>query len=154
MISRKYIEKIDTPSFIKDNYKNLQEKIREKELQSRRNKNELEKAEMFMMKLYEDKLNGDLDLSIYRTLSEKKSKELDTFREQQKKIEKDIALLHEKLDKDKHKYNDIKNILNGFLNSELITQDLIHQIIKRIDVGENNEIDVLFNIEELAEFKV
>ena len=154
MISRKYIEKIDTPSFIKDNYKNLQEKIREKELQSRRNKNELEKAEVFMMKLYEDKLNGDLDLNIYRTLSEKKSKELDIFREQQKKIEKDIALLHEKLDKDKHKYNDIKNILNGFLNSELITQDLIHQIIKRIDVGENNEIDVLFNIEELAEFKV
>ena len=54
--------------------------------------------------------------------------------DREKMIEKDIALLHEKLDKDKHKYNDIKNILNGFLNSELITQDLIHQIIKRIDV--------------------
>ena len=57
--------------------------------------------------------------------------------------------INTQLDKDQSKIKGIKTILNNFLNSEIMTQDLIHQIIDKIYVSENDKIKVVFKIEEL-----
>ena len=35
-----------------------------------------------------------------------------------------------------------------------MTHDLINQIVRRIEVGENNEIEVFFSIEELKDVAI
>ena len=153
-LCKSYLNKIDTPSFIKENYQNIQKKIKEKEAQANRIKNEITKGESFMMKIYEDKLNGVVDVSIYKTLSEKKKKELDSLKEQYTTFEKDISKLEESLDKNESRYNNTKKIMKESIDSNLITQDLIHQIIDRIEVGNEDNINIKFRINELEEFKL
>lgn len=154
MICNKYLEKIDTSSFIRDNYQNIQKKIKEKSAQVNRIKSEITKGESFMMKIYEDKLNGVVDVGVYKTLSDKKKSELDGLKEQCTRYEKEIKVLEENLDKNESKYNNIKKIMKEFVDSSLITQDLIHQIIDRIEVKENDAINIKFRMSELDEFKV
>ena len=48
---------------------------------------------------------------------------------------------------------DEKGIIKRFLNSKIITQDLLNQVIDKIYVGENDEIDIKFTIEDLNNIK-
>ena len=102
-----------------------------------------------MIKIYEDKLNEVVTETVYKIMADKKEKEILSLDNQIKNIENDIKSLQNQLDKDEDKINDIKTILNKFLNSSVIEQDLIHQIITRIEVGDDNEIEVFFAISEL-----
>lgn len=153
-VCKKYLDKIDAPSFIMENYQNIKNRIKEKESQLNRVKNEVNKAENFLMKIYEDKLNGNVDQAMYQTLSNKKKIELDTLNKQYNDIKGEINTLEFNLSNNDNNLKNTKKILNDFLNSKLITQDLIHQIIDTINVSEGDKIDIIFRISELQEFKV
>lgn len=148
-ISKKYLEYLDTPKLIKENYKNIRNLILEQEAKKNKIKKELEKAEAVLLKLYEDKLCGEVTESIYKILSLKKQKEIDNINEELDEINAKINSLNKQLDDSKDKQDDIKSILKNFLDSKEINQSLIHQIISKILVSENNEIDVIFKIKEL-----
>lgn len=153
MICKKYLLYLNTPELIKDNYKNIQNNIYEYQSSLKKINNELDKAENFMLKLYEDKITNVINDSVYKTLSEKKNSQIDNLKFQIQNIESEINKLNNQLNQDHHKISDIKTILNKFLNSKVITQDLIHQIIDKIYVSENEKIQVIFLIEELEDIK-
>ena len=107
-----------------------------------------DKAETTAMKIYEDYLNETITSNMYKMMSNKKEIELEKINNQINMVEEEIHLLNKQLEQDKDKIKDIKTIINNFLNSNEITQDLMHQIIERIEIGENNKIDVYFTIKE------
>ena len=102
-----------------------------------------------MLKLYEDKLNGEITSSMYKTMSEKKQEAINQLTAQIKNVELEISKLERQLHIDADKLNDIKAILNKFLNSDILNQDVVHQIINKIYVGEEGKIQVVFKIDEL-----
>ena len=148
-ISMDYLKYINTPSMVRNNYKNLQAKLSELENKKKKLVTDKDKSENIMLKLYEDKLNEIITEAMYKTLSEKKLASINVLNEQIKDLEFEMRKIHTQLDKDQNKIEDIKTILNNFLNSEIMTQDLIHQIIDKIYVSENDKIKVVFKIEEL-----
>lgn len=153
-IAKKYLEFLDTPKLIRENYKNIRNLILEQEANKNKIIKDLEKAESILLKMYEEKLNGEVSESIYKTLSLKKQQEIDYIQEQLNMVNDKIDLLNKQLDDSKDKQNDIKNILEAFINSAEINQSIIHQVISKILVGENNEIDVIFKIKELENVSV
>ena len=42
-----------------------------------------------------------------------------------------------------------KELINKFLNSKVISQDLINQLIEKILISENDNVDIIFTIKEL-----
>ena len=134
--------------------KNIRNLILEQETNKNKKIKDLEKAESILLKMYEEKLNGEVSESIYKTLSLKKQQEIDYIQEQLNMVNDKIDLLNKQLDDSKDKQNDIKNILEAFINSAEINQSIIHQVISKILVGENNEIDVIFKIKELENVSV
>ena len=148
-LCKKYLLYLDTPKLIRESYKNIRDKINQLEVSKNRLIKDKDKAESIMIKIYEDKLNEVVTETVYKIMADKKEKEILSLDNQIKNIENDIKSLQNQLDKDEDKINDIKTILNKFINSSVIEQDLIHQIITRIEVGDDNEIEVFFAISEL-----
>lgn len=148
-ISIKFLEFLNTPVLIKTHYKNI--KIKIEELETRKNKilSEKDKAENILLKLYEDKLNGKVADTIHKILSDKQIDIIESYDKQQIDIEKEIEKLSNQLVNNETNMNNVAKILNSFIDSKLITQDLLHQIIEKIYVGEDNSIDVVFRIKEL-----
>lgn len=149
-----YLDMLDTPALIRDNYKNIKEKI--KQIESQKNKiiSELDKAENVLINLYEDKLEGKISESVYESLLNKKTSSIDTWKNQIIIFDNELLCLTEQLKKDSTKISDVKTLLNKFIDSNVITQDLIHQIIDKIYVSENDNIQVLFKIEQLKSISV
>lgn len=153
-ISMNYLKYINTPSLIRNNYKNLQAKLTEYDNKKKKLISEKDKSENIMLKLYEDKINETITEAMYKTLSEKKLANINVLKDQIRDVEFEMKKIHNQLDKDQSKIDDIKTILKNFINSEIITQDLIHQIIDKIYVSENDKINVVFKIEELENIKL
>ena len=87
-------------------------------------------------------------------MANKKEIELNNAKEKTNSIAKQIDLLNNQLNSDKEIINDTKKIVTKFLNSEVINHDLIHQIIERIEVGEDESITVNFAIKEFQKLLV
>ncbi len=149
----KYLKYLDTPKLIRESYKNIREKITQNEAIYSKLLKEKEKNENIAIKLYEDKLNEVITETMYKMMALKKENEIEAINTQILDIENDIEKLKKQLEKDNDKINDTKTILNNFLNSKIITEDLLNQIITKIEVSENNDIEVSFAIEELKEIK-
>ena len=66
-----------------------------------------------------------------------------------KKVELKNTELTKNTEDQKKSILDIKAILNKFLNSDILNQDVVHQIINKIYVGEEGKIQVVFKIDEL-----
>jgi len=147
-ISRRYLEFLNTPALIKTYYKKIDVKIKEQELRKNKLLSEKDKAENLLLKLYEDKLSGEVTESMYKTLSEKKTAALEIYNTQLKDIEKEIKKLSIQLVANENKMNNISKLLSDFINSEVLTQDMLSQIIEKIYVGEEDSIDVVFRLKE------
>lgn len=153
-LCNKYMQLIDTPSLIQDSYKNIKEKISILEKEKKSNLKEIEKIETMSMKIYEDYLNNTITETMYKMMANKKEIELNNAKEKTNSIDKQIDLLNNQLNSDKEIINDTKKIVTKFLNSEVINHDLIHQIIERIEVGEDESITVNFAIKEFQKLLV
>lgn len=148
-ICNNYLVTINTPTFVQDNYKCIKSKIMELEKLKDKIILDKDKAENIMLKLYEDKLSGEITSSMYKTMFEKKQDAINQLTTQIKNVELEINKLERQLHIDAGKINDTRTLLNKFLNSDIMNQDVIHQIIHKIYVGEEGKIQVVFKIKEL-----
>ena len=153
-ICKNYLLFLNTPKLIIEGYKNIREKIHQNESIKTKLLKDKDKTESIALKLYEDKLNESITESMYKMMSVKIETEMLSIQTQIDNIDSEIKRLQKQLEKDDDKIKNTKLILNQFLNSSVITQDLLHQIVNRIEVGENNQIKVFFTIEELKDVKV
>lgn len=147
------LEVLDTPKLIKENYKNIQNLITEQEKILDIQKKDLDKAENVVLKIYEDKLNEKITESMFQTLSQKKSIEIEDLKTRISTTEKNIIELKSQLDSNQGNIKQEKQIIQRFLESSIITQDTLSLIIDKIYVSENNQIDVSFSISQLNEIK-
>ena len=148
-ILNKRMEFFDTPKLIKENYKNIDKNLKDCQTRLFRLEKDKEKAEVLMLKMYEDKLEGKITDSMYNTLSNRKTIEIEEINKQITETKENINKAEEQLITHESKMKDEKGIIKRFLNSKIITQDLINQIIDKIYVGENDDIDIKFTIEDL-----
>ena len=135
--------------------KKIIEDMNLKEVQNRLTKLERdkEKDEVMLLKMYEDQLEGKITESMYNTLSKRKTIEIEEAKKQIFDVKESIKKYEEQLRTNESKMKDEKGIIKRFLNSKIITQDLLNQVIDKIYVGENDEIDIKFTIEDLNNIK-
>ncbi len=145
---------LDTPKLIRENYKNIQNLIQDQEKINEGYRKDLEKAENVILKIYEDKLNEIISESIFKTLSQKKETEVSELKSKIANVESKICELKSQLDNNQQNINKEKAIIKKFLNSTIITQDTLSLIIDKIYVGENDQIDVSFSINQLNDIKI
>lgn len=145
---------LDTPRLIRENFKNIQNIINEQSKILEIQKKDLDKAENVMLKMYEDKLNEKITETMFQTLSQKKTIEIDELKSKVATTDKKVKDLQNQLDNSLASIKEEKEIIKRFLDSAIITQDTISLIIDKIYVGENNQIDVVFSINQLNEVKI
>ncbi len=148
-ILKKRMEYFDTPKLIKENYKNISKNLKDAQTKLAKLERDKEKDEVMLLKMYEDKLEGKITDSMYTTLSNRKNIEIEETKNHISSEKENIRRFEEQLLTNESKMKDEKGIIRRFLNSKIITQDLINQVIDKIYVGENDEIDIKFTIEDL-----
>lgn len=148
------LEILDTPKLIQENYKNIQNMINEQNKILEIQKKDLDKAENIVLKIYEDKLNEKITESMFQTLSEKKGSEIEDLKNRITNTDKKINELKSQLDNSQGNIKKEREIIKRFLESSIITQDTLSLIVDKIYVGENDQIDVAFSINQLNDIKI
>lgn len=153
-VVKKRLEVLDTPRLIKENYKNLANKRIEKGKQLERLKKDLDKTENMLVKIYEDKLSDKITESTYDILSKKKELEIEEFKDNITKCKLELEEVQSQINNNEDNMSKEKKILEKFVNSKIITQDLLNLMIDKIYIGENDCVDVEFTIKSLNEIKI
>lgn len=152
-ILQQRLDYFDTPRLIQENYKNISKNLKEVQNRLTKLERDKEKDEVMLLKMYEDQLDGKITESMYNTLSKRKTIEIEEAKKQIFDVKESIKKYEEQLRTNESKMKDEKGIIKRFLNSKIITQDLLNQVIDKIYVGENDEIDIKFTIEDLNNIK-
>ncbi len=148
------LEMLDTPRLIRENFKNIQNLINEQEKILAIQKNDLNKAENIVLKMYEDKLNEKITESIFQTLSQKKNLEIEDLKVRIANTKNNIIELKSQLDNSQGNIKQERQIIKRFLESSIITQDTLSLIVDKIYISENDQVDVSFSINQLNEIKI
>ncbi len=96
--------------------------------------------------LYEDKLSGFIDAKTYLAFKEKFTKEINLLREDITKIEEKLYQLNNKLTNRESKYT---SIVKEFLTMNNMTKDMLAQLIEKILIDENLNIEIYYRIKPL-----
>lgn len=144
------LSQLNTPKIIRENFKNLTSKVDEWQNKVNKIEEQIYKEESMLVKIYEDKLNEVITESMYKTLSERKSKELEAIKEELIKAKGELSFANRQLESNDENIKKVKVLIDKFLKSDYITQDILNLIIDRIDVGENDIIDVKLTIKSLV----
>ncbi len=96
--------------------------------------------------LYEDKLSGFIDGETYLEFQEKFTKEINLLREDISKMEEKLYQLNNKLQGKESKY---PSIVREFLTMNNITRDMLAQLIEKILIDENLNVEIYYRIKPL-----
>ena len=91
----------------------------------------------YIDKVYEDKLNGNIDIEMFNRLTIKYKDEINSWKNKQKSIEKEISTL-DKVDTDKEREDKI----NEYLALEKPTRALLVNLIDKILISEDKTIEI------------
>ena len=95
----------------------------------------------YIDKVYEDKLNGNIDIEMFNRLTIKYKDEINSWKNKQKSIEKEISTL-DKVDTDKEREDKI----NEYLALEKPTRALLVNLIDKILISEDKTIEIYYKI--------
>lgn len=96
--------------------------------------------------LYEDKLSGFIDAKTYLEFKEKFDKEINLLRDDIKNIEDKLYQLNNKIQNKDSRYT---AIINEFLSMNNMTRDMLAQLIEKIVIDENLDIEIYYRIKPL-----
>ncbi len=94
----------------------------------------------YIDKVYEDKLNGNIDIEMFNRLTIKYKDEIISWKNKQKSIEKEIFTL-DKVDTDKER-KDILEKINKYLALEKPTRALLVNLIDKMLISEDKTIEI------------
>lgn len=106
----------------------------------------ISKSERMLDNLYYDKIENKIDDGTYQRLSERHIKELDNLKEKKSELTnkmKEIENNALNIDCDK-----CKRTIEKYIKAENPTHELIYQLIERIEINEEKEIDIYFKFKE------
>lgn len=110
-------------------------------------KNQVEQKTEMLDQIYIDKLNKKINDEMFERIFQKMTKEIQDLKDSIKEIEK-LLSANSSLE---YKFN-IKEMLEEFLNVENITRDMILQLIDKIEIHKDKQIDIYFSFKELNNF--
>ena len=148
-VLKKRLDYFDTPKLIKENFKNIQNEIDSNKKRYDTINNNINKAEQLLLKMYEDNISGKINDMMYQTMSERKQNEINDLKRQQTDLDSRIKEFTYQLENSDSQMKKEKELINKFLNSKVISQDLINQLIEKILISENDNVDIIFTIKEL-----
>ena len=148
-VLKKRLDYFDTPKLIKENFKNIQNEIDSNKKRYDTINNNINKAEQLLLKMYEDNISGKINDMMYQTMSERKQNEINDLKRQQTDLDSKIKEFTYQLENSDSQMKKEKELINKFLNSKVISQDLINQLIEKILISENDNVDIIFTIKEL-----
>ena len=94
----------------------------------------------YIDKVYEDKLNGNIDIEMFNRLTIKYKDEILSWKKRIESIEKEISTL-DKVDTDKER-KDILEKVNEYLALEKPTRALLVNLIDKILISEDKTIEI------------
>ena len=100
-------------------------------------KKEKERIENTIKTLYNKKINEEISIEEYK-------EEYNKLKKQSKEIENDIKELEEK-EESKLTQTNLKQIITDFKNGKNFDNEIMKQIIKRIEVFEDKQVQITFN---------
>ena len=100
-------------------------------------KKEKERIENTIKTLYNKKINEEISIEEYK-------EEYNKLKKQSKEIENDIKELEEK-EESKLTQTNLKQIVTDFKNGKNFDNEIMKQIIKKIEVFEDKQVQITFN---------
>ena len=94
-------------------------------------------------KMYVDKLNGKISKEMYERLFNKLKSEI------KQKEEEYIGLKNEQENNADDDIENIKKLVNDFLNLEKPTPEIMKVLINRIEIHQDKQVDIIFNFKKL-----
>lgn len=94
-------------------------------------------------KMYVDKLNGKISEEMYERLFNKLKSEI------KQKEEEYIGLKNEQENNADDDIENIKKLVNDFLNLEKPTPEIMKVLINRIEIHQDKQVDIIFNFKKL-----
>ncbi len=95
---------------------------------------------MYIDKIYEDKLNGNIDIEMFNRLTIKYKDEIETFKGKKEELEKELSCF-DKRDSNKEKEETLK-IIKDYLSFEKPSRNLLVNLIDKITISENKTIEI------------
>ena len=97
-------------------------------------------------KMYVDKLNGKITEEMYERLFNKLKGEIK---------QKEMEYIQLKNEQENHSYDDtenIKKLVKDFLKLEKPTPEIMKVLINRIEIHQDKQVDIIFNLKKLNDF--
>lgn len=141
-IGQKILEDIDQERLINESLSYEKKELINSEKQLKRIEEDKKKKESILFNLYEDRLNGIVSTNQYSMMSKKYEKEIQLLEQRKEEVINQINDLKDNNYSDS--YKKCKKALKKYMNFECPTNELMHQIIDRIEIDKENNVEVFF----------
>lgn len=144
-VGKNFLNDCNQEKLIKDSMdiKNKEINLFQKKLEC--TKREIEKVQSIISNLYEDRLNEIISIRQYSMMSKKYDDKLIELEEQEKILNYKIANSSTKVNQEA--YFSCKKLLTEFMEFKYPTRELIQQLIEKIEIDKDNNIEVFFKID-------
>jgi len=105
---------------------------------------EMEKNKGILSRLYEDRLNDVISVKQYKMMSEKYEKTLTDLEKQLQEVHFQMKKM--KSDNRSNELQECKKLMEKFMKFESPTNELMYQLIDRIEIDKDKNIEVFFKI--------
>lgn len=144
-IGEKFLENYDDQKLL-ENSMHMQradeEQIQKKLLQIDK---ELEKNQTILSNLYEDRLNDVISVRQYSLMAKKYDEVLASLEKQQEELNLKLARMNDNHHPDEMKK--CKELIERFMKFEMPSNELMYQLIEKIEIDKDKNIEVFFKID-------
>lgn len=137
-----YANQLDLDEITNEARRRLQDEKRKQGKDIVSSKKQLENIQLKIDKIYEDKLNGEIDEELFQRMYKK-------FKEEQSMLRDKISSLESSADNISFDKQRVKELVTEFLNRKECDRALLVSLIHRIELTENKEVLIYFKYKEL-----
>ena len=141
-ICQYYANQLDLDEITKEARRRLKDEKRRQGKDIDSSKKQLESIQLKIDKIYEDKLNGEIDEELFQRMYKK-------FKEEQSMMRNKISALESSADNISFDKRRVKELVTEFLNRKECDRALLVSLIHKIELTENKEVLIHFKYKEL-----
>lgn len=141
-IGEEFLKDCEQEHMIKESVKIQKAELLQLEKQIEKNEKEIEKNQNILTKLYEDRLTEVITVRQYSMMAKK-------YDDKIMELEKENENIKENLDKmnsgqKNNSYDECKILLENYMKFDYPTNELIHQIVDKIEIDKAKNVEVFF----------
>lgn len=144
-IGKRFMEKYDDQKLLENSLRTKRKDEEEIQRKLQYIDKELEKNQNILSHLYEDRLNDVISVRQYSLMAKKYDNILGSLEKQQEELKEKL-----KKSNDNHHSNEIKEckeLIEQFMQFEMPTNELMYQLIDKIEIDKDKNIEVFFRVD-------